>query len=437
MENGFLLEDGVSFLLEEDGVSFLTEETPQVNYGNVVSGSLALPFGINTTYFYARLVGYLVPAVTGSYTVGVNSQDGCNLYLGSESLFPNNLSASQSAHSTLAFTQSGTVMLTAGVYYPLLLEWQHGAGANYECQLAWIPPTGSIQLIPITCLSDTEGSVTGILTGTWWNGTSGLWYPTGNGIIDFLNPLHPHTPLDSNGQVLNQLKCKPLYAVQTFNSGNPLTNDGVSKTISIAASTINWGSNAVSYNSGSVTPLAFGTFYVYADDPTFTGGAVTYRNTNNQLVVYQNDGRVYFGSIITVSGSGSGGGGGSCFSPNTRVKTQRGDVAFSDIREGDMTLTARGTWRRIALVKCSKFAGEMLDMGDDELVTKGHDFQTPDAWVRADALGIFPTVVPYEGLIANLCIETDEDDDGSRLDTEHSYTLANGHLVHNMPQGTT
>ncbi len=133
MENGFLLEDGVSFLLEEDGVSFLTEETPQVNYGNVVSGSNALPFGINTTYFYARLVGYLIPPTTGLYTIGVNSQDGCNLYLGSEPLFVNNLSASQSANSTLAFTQSGTILLTAGVYYPLLLEWQHGSGANYEC----------------------------------------------------------------------------------------------------------------------------------------------------------------------------------------------------------------------------------------------------------------------------------------------------------------
>ncbi len=436
MENGFLLEDGVSFLLEEDGVSFLTEETPQVNYGNVVSGSNALPFGINTTYFYARLVGYLIPPTTGLYTIGVNSQDGCNLYLGSEPLFVNKLSASQSANSTLAFTQSGTILLTAGVYYPLLLEWQHGSGANYECQLAWTPPLGSIQLIPITSLSDMEGSVTGILTGTWWNGTAGVWYPTGNSVIDFTNLSLPSTPMDSNGQISNQLKCKPLYAVQTFNSGNPLSQSGTDKTILIAASTINWGSNAVNYNSGSVTPGSYGLKYVYADDPTFAGGGVTYVAVINQLVVYQNDGRVSFGSITTSSSGGGTGGGGSCFSPNTLIKTQRGAVSFWDIREGDMALTARGTWRRILQVRCSEHTDRpMLNMGDDELVTLGHLFKH-DGWMPAKDMG-FGEELPYTGLIANLCIDADAADDGTREDTEHSYTLANSYVVHNMPQGTS
>ena len=407
-----------------------------IDFGNVVSTSGAIPSGVNSTYFYMRAVGYIVPSVTGQYTLGVNSKDGCNLYLAGQPVFPANLTALQSANSSLAYTQSGTIMLTAGVYYPVVLEWQHGSGTSYECQLLWTPPSGSVAVIPPTNLSTSATSLTQTIHTTWWNGTSSLWYPTGHASVDLTNQSIPNTPLDSNGQVSNQLKCKPLYAVQTFSSTNPLSQSGTTKTILVAASTINWGSNAVNYNSGSVTPALYSTYYVYADDPTFAGGAVTYQSTTNQLVVYQNDGRVSFGSITTASGGGGTGGGGTCFSPNTKVKTQRGDVSFWDIREDDFALTARGTWRRILQVRCSEHTDRpMLNMGDDELVTLGHLFKH-DGWTPAKDMG-FGEELPYTGLIANLCIETEEDDDGSGLDTEHSYTLANGHVVHNMPQGTT
>jgi hypothetical protein len=245
-----------------------------------------------------------------------------------------------------------------------------------------------------------------------------------------------YSALDTNNQVASQLNAKPLYAIQTFSAGNPLSQSGTTKTITVAASTINWGTNAVNYSSGSVTPLVFGTFFVYADDPTFAGGAVTYHSTISQLVVYQNDGRVNFGSITTASGGGGVGGGGSCFSPNTKIKTQRGDVSFWDIQEGDLALTARGTWRSIVLVRCSQQTDRpMLDMGNGELVTLGHLFKT-ERWTPATELGIFAASADYTGFVANLCIEAEADDDGSAADTEHSYTLANGFIVHNMPQGT-
>src|SRR5208283_2889815 len=108
MDNGFLLEDGVSLLLEEDGISYLLEETALVNYGNVVAGSAALPAGVNITYFYARWTGYLIPPTTGMYTIGVNSANGCNLFIGTDPLFLN-LITIQSANGTLAYTQSGTI----------------------------------------------------------------------------------------------------------------------------------------------------------------------------------------------------------------------------------------------------------------------------------------------------------------------------------------
>jgi hypothetical protein len=43
----------------------------------------------------------------------------------------------------------------------------------------------------------------------------------------------------------------------------------------------------------------------------------------------------------------------------------------------------------------------------------------------------FPAV-HYAGTIHNMYIETDEEDDGSQPDTEHSYTLSNGLVVHNV-----
>lgn len=246
-----------------------------------------------------------------------------------------------------------------------------------------------------------------------------------------------YSALDSNNRIASQLNINPLTAIAVFSAGNPLSQSGTSKTILIASNTIYWGTNTVSYNSGSVTPATYGLKYIYADDPTFAGGAVTYVATANQLDLFKADGRVNFGSITTAIGGGGTGGGGSCFSPNTKVKTQRGDVSFNDIRDGDMALTARGTWRNIVQVRCSEQTNRpMLEMGNGELVTLGHLFKTDGGWKTAEALDIFPSAGLYTGLVANLCIEADEDDDGSALDTEHSYTLANGHVVHNMPQGT-
>ena len=44
--------------------------TWKCDFGSVVAGSAPLPGGVNSTYFYARFVGYLVPSITGVYTVG-------------------------------------------------------------------------------------------------------------------------------------------------------------------------------------------------------------------------------------------------------------------------------------------------------------------------------------------------------------------------------
>ncbi|MCI0422755.1 MAG: phage tail protein [Acidobacteria bacterium] len=98
---------------------------------------------------------------------------------------------------------------------------------------------------------------------------------------------------------------------------NPLTaaDVGATATISVAASTVRYGFGNHSFNSGSITGLAFSTlYYVYAEDETYAGGAVTY----SAVTVFEDViglGRHYLGQITTPAdgGGGTGGsGGGGC-----------------------------------------------------------------------------------------------------------------------------
>jgi hypothetical protein len=99
-------------------------------------------------------------------------------------------------------------------------------------------------------------------------------------------------------------------------STSPLSQSGSSTTILVASSTFQFADGTVSYNSGSVNPGAYGTYYIYADDPTFSGGAVTYVATLTPSATVANNGRQFFGFITTnagtpaTSGTGAGTGGG-------------------------------------------------------------------------------------------------------------------------------
>jgi hypothetical protein len=153
-----------------------------INYGNVVAGSVAKPAGVHGSYFYARWVGCLIPSVSGLYTIGVNSQDGANLIINGSSLV-DNLATEQNANGALGYTQSGQIELMANTFYDIVLEWQHGVEANYELQLIWTPPGGSMELIPTANLSYSGTTINGSLHGAWWNGSASLWYPTGIGAV--------------------------------------------------------------------------------------------------------------------------------------------------------------------------------------------------------------------------------------------------------------
>lgn len=89
------------------------------------------------------------------------------------------------------------------------------------------------------------------------------------------------------------------------------TDAGSDATVSVTAHTRIYGDNTnVSVNAGSVTGLAYETYYyIYYDDPNFTGGAVTYAATTDSSVAAQVGSRHLVGSVVTPAALGGDTGG--------------------------------------------------------------------------------------------------------------------------------
>ena len=112
-----------------------------------------------------------------------------------------------------------------------------------------------------------------------------------------------------------------LNTITVFNKGSaqsalPLTADDVGSdtTITIAAHDVLYDSNTISYNAGTITGLGFNTqYFIYADDATKAGGAVTYASSTTATDMVASKDRYYVGAITTPTDGGggtSGGGGG-------------------------------------------------------------------------------------------------------------------------------
>jgi hypothetical protein len=116
--------------------------------------------------------------------------------------------------------------------------------------------------------------------------------------------------LDTNNRLAGSFRANAVNIASVPTSTTTLSNDGISTAIVIAAFTAQYGDGTVSYNSGSVDPGVFGgPVYIYADDPTFAGGAVTYQFSTTIQNQAAANGRVLVGSITTVNGSAKTGGG--------------------------------------------------------------------------------------------------------------------------------
>jgi hypothetical protein len=89
------------------------------------------------------------------------------------------------------------------------------------------------------------------------------------------------------------------------------TDAGASATISVSAHNEVYpqsdGSNVtVSVNSGTVTSLSYSTdYWIYYDDPTQAGGAVTYHATTTQSTAAQIGGRIAVGAVRTPAPAGA------------------------------------------------------------------------------------------------------------------------------------
>jgi hypothetical protein len=232
--------------------------------------------------------------------------------------------------------------------------------------------------------------------------------------------------LDGNYRLKGSFRNNPLNVAGTYTAANPLTQSGTTPTINVASSTIQYGDGTVSYNSGSVNPGVLGTFYIYADDPTFAGGAVTYLALSSPPNLTAANGRIFFGKITTLGGGGGGGdggggGGGTCFSGNTRVRVPGGSQRLGEMSARVEIELRQGT--RWAELQRSHYEGWMHDMGDGELVTPGHLFRHSEAsWIAACEL--FQARQWFEGTVYTLHVKTERDD-------ERYFVLESGHEVHN------
>lgn len=124
---------------------------------------------------------------------------------------------------------------------------------------------------------------------------------------------------------------------------NPLSSSdaGSTATVSIASHTLKTsgsgtGAIVASYNAGSVTGLSFATSYhIFAHDPTFAGGAVTYVAATSSETYIVNRDYLYVGYITTVNDGGGGGG-----SPPPPPESCVLDTAWIDERRRAGTITA-------------------------------------------------------------------------------------------------
>jgi len=112
------------------------------------------------------------------------------------------------------------------------------------------------------------------------------------------------TYIGDAGRALNQ---RFAYPVQTANRNSVQSLDTVltassgasTSSIGIAAHSVKFDFGSVAYSSGSISGLVVETlYYVYADDPGYDGGAVTYLATTNpdNLIA---SGRYYLGKVTT------------------------------------------------------------------------------------------------------------------------------------------
>ena len=141
------------------------------------TGATAAPANVNLTYIYARWTGTFVSSIAGTYTIGVNSDDGANLYVNGTELVAN-LATGQGAAPNLTYTQSGTINLTAGAVNTIVVEYEQTQGGA-GIQLLWTPPGASSpsllgwSVVPVN--ASKQAAITGNILAPGSSAVSAVW----------------------------------------------------------------------------------------------------------------------------------------------------------------------------------------------------------------------------------------------------------------------
>lgn len=115
--------------------------------------------------------------------------------------------------------------------------------------------------------------------------------------------------LDANSRLVGSGRNNPVNVAFVPQSATVLSNDGISHSVTVAGFSQVYGDGTVTYNAGSFDPGAFGTWYAWITDPTFSGGVPTITfdsSPNNQANA---NGNIPLGKITTAGGSAKTGGG--------------------------------------------------------------------------------------------------------------------------------
>ena len=152
------------------------------------------------------------------------------------------------------------------------------------------------------------------------------------------------TALTNRAQVASAIYDNQIGIAAASTATGFLTQSGTTTNILVAASTWKAGDLTVNYNSGSVDPGSFGTWFVYIDDPFWQGGAAIYKATATAVTTRAALGRLSIGSITTVAGgggSGGGGGGGTCVLEGTEIEALGDEPMRLERYEEDRWVTIR------------------------------------------------------------------------------------------------
>lgn len=112
------------------------------------------------------------------------------------------------------------------------------------------------------------------------------------------------------GRAMDQrfLPTTAVLSVSSLQDSNPVTaTSGASTaTINVASHNVVADFGSISYNSGALVGLTLDTaYYVYAQDPDLTGGAVSYLASTTRTNTVNTTGRYFVGSVTTPSAANS------------------------------------------------------------------------------------------------------------------------------------